>query len=178
MNALVEEDEYVSHLAVFFFHNKSANSIFTRNFSDKRIRSDEGEKKVEITEYKMASKLMSKWSFHLEKSRSATTATTNDCTVLNRHYVTVTTILSGQSFSKAGCTVNRQTEQTQIQQLQLWMQTDIKNSSSEFRESTTSLVSGYIMHADLKNYPQRPAHVGDHYKEYPFDPYRFPNYWF
>uniref|UniRef100_A0A0E0R3U9 Uncharacterized protein n=1 Tax=Oryza rufipogon TaxID=4529 RepID=A0A0E0R3U9_ORYRU len=34
---------------------------------------------------KMASKLMSNLSFHLEKSRSATTATTNDCTVLNRH---------------------------------------------------------------------------------------------
>jgi hypothetical protein len=43
------------------------------------------EKKAELTEYKMASKLMSKRSFHLEKSRSATTATTNDCTVLNRH---------------------------------------------------------------------------------------------
>ena len=67
----------------------------------------ERKKKAELTEYKMASKLMSKRSFHLEKSRSATTATMNDCTVLNRHCVTVTTILSGQSFSKAGCTVNR-----------------------------------------------------------------------
>ena len=74
----------------------------------------------------MASKLMLKRIFHFEKSRSATTATTNDCTVLNRHCVTVKTILSVQSFSKAGCTVNRQTEQTQIQQLQLWMQTDMQ----------------------------------------------------
>ena len=38
----------------------------------------------------MAIKLMSSRRFHLEKSFSATTATTNDCTVLNTHCVTVT----------------------------------------------------------------------------------------
>lgn len=51
----------------------------------------------------MASKLMLNRSFHLEKSLSATTATTNDCTVLNTHCVTVTSILFGYSFSNADC---------------------------------------------------------------------------
>ncbi|TVU20974.1 hypothetical protein EJB05_30581, partial [Eragrostis curvula] len=64
----------------------------------------------------MAIKLISKCSFHLEKSRSAITATTNDCTVLNTHCVTVTTILFGYSLSTAVCTANPQ-EQTAVQ---LW----------------------------------------------------------
>ena len=52
----------------------------------------------------IASKLILNPSFHLEKSLSATTATTNDCTVLNTHCVTVTSILLGYSFSNADCT--------------------------------------------------------------------------
>jgi hypothetical protein len=44
--------------------------------------------KAEHTEYKMASKLKLKRSFHLEKSGSAITATMNDCTALNMHWGT------------------------------------------------------------------------------------------
>jgi hypothetical protein len=52
----------------------------------------------------MANKLMSNRSFHSEKSPlSATTATTNDCVMLNTHCVTVTSILLGYSFSSADC---------------------------------------------------------------------------
>ena len=51
----------------------------------------------------IASKLILNPSFHLEKSLSATTATTNDCTVLNTHCVTVTSILLGYSFSNVDC---------------------------------------------------------------------------
>ena len=51
----------------------------------------------------MASKLTSRLSFHLEKSLSATTATTNDCTVLKTHCATVTRILSGHSSSNGAC---------------------------------------------------------------------------
>ncbi|KAG2565030.1 hypothetical protein PVAP13_7NG067278 [Panicum virgatum] len=46
---------------------------------------------------------MSSRSFHLEKSLSATTATTKHCTVLNTHCVTVTSILFGYSSSNADC---------------------------------------------------------------------------
>lgn len=34
------------------------------------------------------------------------------------------------------------------------------------------------MHPNLKNDPQRPAHVGDHHKECPFDPHTPRNYCF
>jgi len=51
---------------------------------------------------------MSSRSFHLEKSLSATTATTKHCTVLNTHCVTVTSILFGYSSSNADCmTIHR-----------------------------------------------------------------------
>jgi hypothetical protein len=32
------------------------------------------------------------------------------------------------------------------------------------------------MRANLTNYPQRPAHVGDHHEQRPFDPYPPGNY--
>ena len=59
----------------------------------------------------MASKLTSKLSFHLEKSLSATTATTNDCAVLKTHCAAVTRILSGHSSSNGACVVIRKDPQ-------------------------------------------------------------------
>jgi len=44
---------------------------------------------------------MSSRSFHIEKSLSATTAAKNDCTTLNKHCVTFTSILFGNSLSTA-----------------------------------------------------------------------------
>ena len=41
--------------------------------------------RTELAEYKTASEPTSSRSFHLEKSRSVTTATTKHCAVLNRH---------------------------------------------------------------------------------------------
>lgn len=58
--------------------------IFLKKQNRKIEREEKEKRGAELAEYKTASKLTSSRSLHLEKSRSATTATTKHCAVLNR----------------------------------------------------------------------------------------------